>query len=347
MTQLFKPFENAAYPCYLLCEGKLLMNDNAKNCGPPLGDEKTVAKMLQVAKLNMNNDTCGGITSLPLMTDALCARNLTLMQTEEGLLAVVQNQKEAPVINFSGQMRELLSNIFATLPLLDQKIDGVGHRYVEEVQSNSYQLLRLANNLENASSIEKHSYNLQCIDLSSLASSLCYCADSICRRQEIPIEWSVPDYPLPVKADSRLLSCALLNLVRNSIQYTRDGNKISVKVGKAGNKAIITVEDKGLGILPENLPHIFEPYFSCDPYGDDDMNPSLGLGLPVVREAVKSFGGTVNVESRFGEGTRCHIALPLSNDASDILSSETSDYLLNRYSQVYVQLSGFCKLPGI
>lgn len=144
----------------------------------------------------------------------------------------------------------------------------------------------------------------------------------------------------------RLLSEALLNLIRNSLQYTRDGNELEIKLSEVGGKAVLTVEDRGLGIKPEMLTEVFEPYISADPYGDSNLRPGVGLGLGVVRQAVLGHGGTVNIESRFGEGTRVILALPLEENAANLVESEPADYLLNRYSPVYVQLCGYCRLPS-
>ncbi len=118
---------------------------------------------------------------------------------------------------------------------------------------------------------------------------------------------------------------------------------------RTGKHVTLTVQDKGLGIKPEFLEHIFEPFFSMDPYGDSTLRPGLGLGLSVLRETVCGFGGTVNAESRFGEGTSIHASVPLAtvDDADTILESASADYLTNRYSSVYVQMCGLCRLPSL
>ncbi|MGD9559709.1 MAG: sensor histidine kinase [Oscillospiraceae bacterium] len=344
---IFKPYKTVAYPCFLLqANGQLLMNDCAKAADPPFSDAATMQRLLTVAAQELARGQGPKTTLLPLLTGALGTRTLTLIPLEQGLLAVATHQHEAPATAFSSQIRDPLTNIFATLPLITKRLDDPDLRYTDEIQANCYQLLRLANNLETAARLERRQFDARPLDLTALVSSLCFCADSICKDQGIPIEWHLPDTPLAVRADARLLGEGILNLLRNSLQYTRDGNHITVRLKTVGAQALLTVEDAGLGVLPENLERIFEPYFSVDPYGDSHMQPGLGLGLAVARQIFTSFGGSVAAESQFGKGTRISVALPLDPGQDDMLGSDPSSYLLNRYSPVYIQLCGYCRLPN-
>ena len=91
---------------------------------------------------------------------------------------------------------------------------------------------------------------------------------------------------------------------------------------------------------------IFESFFSADPYGDTPERPGAGLGLAVARDLAMALGGTISAESCAGEYTRIHLSLPLAETGGDVFVSDAADYLLNRYSPVYVQLAGFCRMPG-
>ncbi|MDL2219730.1 HAMP domain-containing histidine kinase [Ruminococcaceae bacterium OttesenSCG-928-O06] len=343
----FQPFEDVAYPCFLLEEDRLYMNDAAKNTGEPLCDEQFMKRYLSSAMQQGTEDMQGRPHTLPLVSRTACTYSLTLVPTAHGLLAVALQESPPPVNAFSMHVRELLTNIFAALPLLSSRLEDMDTRYVEQVQLNAYHILRLANNMENVTAAEKSAFLPQVVDLSQLLSSLCYCADAVCREHGVPICCTVPDSPVPVYADEKLLSAAFLNLLCNSLQYTRDGNRITVQLRIVKERAVVTVQDEGLGIKPEHLGRIFEPYFSVDPYGDTHMQPGMGLGLSVARETVRSLGGTISAESKFGEGTSFYIGLPLATGQATLLSSGSADYLMNRYSPVYVQLCGYCRLPGL
>ena len=75
----------------------------------------------------------------------------------------------------------------------------------------------------------------------------------------------------------------------------------------AGRYAVLTVSDDGCGIQPALLEHIFEPFFSTRAPGEGS-----GIGLSVVSDIVKSYGGRISVSSRLGEGTEFRLAFPLS-----------------------------------
>lgn len=343
----FQPFAQAAFPAYLLGkDGALHCNQAAKDAGPPFSEEAAMASLLRTYASQMANSSTPVLTQ-PLLADALQTRSLTLMAVEDGTLAVASGEGQSPVSIFSSQMRDSLTNIFMTLPIVKKHMEDDTLKYAEDIQANCYQLLRLASNLEDAGLIENRHYDLQAVDLAALVDSLCHSVDSIACNRQIKLAWEVPEQPVIVQAVPRLLTSAFLNILRNSMAYTRDGNHITVKLAVKGKNALLTIEDKGLGILPENVTRIFEPYFSVDPYGDSHVRPGVGLGLSVTREAVIAFGGTVSAESRFGEGTRIILFLPLSTETGDTLSGEPASYILNSYSPLFVQMCGYCLLPHL
>lgn len=70
-----------------------------------------------------------------------------------------------------------------------------------------------------------------------------------------------------------------------------------------GGRALISIRDSGIGIAPEDMPHIFDPYFTTRRAG-------TGLGLPITKNIIEGLGGTLAVSSRVGEGTDIRIDLP-------------------------------------
>ncbi len=344
--KFYESFASVPYPCYWLGGDGIFWSNTAANDARGLwADTDAMHRLLDAFARGMRTGEAAGAQSLPVLTDALRLQGLTVIPHPDGIFATASEDGASPVSAFSGQLREPLANIFAVLPLLAKRLDGSDLRYAEEIQQSCYYLLRLTENLETAGRVEKQTFEMHTLDMAALVESLCVCAESVCKERGIHIEKEITG-PLPVKADAKVLSSVFLNILRNSLQYTRDGNVIRIRLAKKGDRAVLTMEDKGLGIRAENLPHVFEPYFSMDPYGDSAERPGLGLGLSIVRESVQRFRGSVAAESRFGEGTGIHISLPLAQEEEELLGSDAADYLLNRYSPVYVQLSGLCRLPG-
>jgi signal transduction histidine kinase len=98
---------------------------------------------------------------------------------------------------------------------------------------------------------------------------------------------------------------ALDNLVRNAVEATPPGGRVLVEARSSGKGHCIEVRDTGAGIDPEALPRIFDLYFTTKPDG-------TGIGLAVTHQIVTAHGGTIEVDSKPGAGTRVTIRLPLA-----------------------------------
>lgn len=115
-----------------------------------------------------------------------------------------------------------------------------------------------------------------------------------------------------VKADTTALSQAIQNLIVNSVKYSKPFEKpisVSVECNDAG-KIEITVEDKGIGIAPKDLKHIFEPFFRAKAVVDEQIHGN-GLGLSLVKETVEAHGGKIRAESDLGKGSKFSVQLPV------------------------------------
>lgn len=106
-----------------------------------------------------------------------------------------------------------------------------------------------------------------------------------------------------VKADPDQLRNALDNLVRNALDATPPGGTVTLRAGRAGSTATIEVEDTGTGIAADILPRVFDLYFTTKRDG-------TGVGLAVAQQIVAAHGGTIEVHSAIGQGTRMTINLP-------------------------------------
>lgn len=118
-------------------------------------------------------------------------------------------------------------------------------------------------------------------------------------HSEIPIEVEFADHAVTIPGDENHLERVCLNLLENAIRHTREG-RIVIRV--LNGPARIEVEDTGIGIAPEHLPHITERFYRIDSARDREAG-GAGLGLAIVDEVVRAHGGRLEILSALGKGT--------------------------------------------
>lgn len=113
---------------------------------------------------------------------------------------------------------------------------------------------------------------------------------------------------LTIPGDERYLSKLFVNLIKNAIFYGKDGGYVLIEVLKKKQEVVIKVEDNGIGISKEDLPHIFSRFYRADKSHTDDRR--TGLGLAICRWVVEAHGGRIHVESELGKGSVFTVHLP-------------------------------------
>lgn len=128
-------------------------------------------------------------------------------------------------------------------------------------------------------------------------------------EKEIRVEALIPSNLPLVLGDFSALRTLVENLVSNAIKYGRRGSTVTVRAREDGERVELTVEDRGPGIRPEDLSHIFEPFYRGRDVSSGSV-PGSGLGLSIVRRIAKAHGGEVHVKSQPGEGSAFRVRLP-------------------------------------
>jgi signal transduction histidine kinase len=130
----------------------------------------------------------------------------------------------------------------------------------------------------------------------------------------------------PIMADRSAMIRALQNLIGNALKYGGQGNWLSVRAEAAGSDVLISVEDRGAGISPIDLPHIFEPFYRAAAVVDAQIQGS-GLGLALVKQIVDAHQAKINVDSTLQKGTTFTIVVPAMDRAvSSLVGSHDQAY---------------------
>jgi signal transduction histidine kinase len=115
--------------------------------------------------------------------------------------------------------------------------------------------------------------------------------------------------PWKVYWDEDRMNEVLGNLLSNAFKFTPRSGKVTLAVSSQENKVRITITDTGVGISPEQLPHIFDKFFQADNQAQAAAK-GTGLGLAIAKEIVEAHGGDIAVESTVGRGTSFTVSLP-------------------------------------
>jgi len=118
-----------------------------------------------------------------------------------------------------------------------------------------------------------------------------------------------PDDLPHVSADPDRLERILANLVGNALKYSAPGTQVTVRLARGDGEVVVSVSDRGQGIPPEDLPHLFQRYYRRQ--ADAEQREGLGLGLYIAKGLVEAHGGRIWVKSRVGEGSTFSFSLPV------------------------------------
>ena len=150
------------------------------------------------------------------------------------------------------------------------------------------------------------------VSLNQIIEEGLYFFESRCAKEEIQISLDLaPELP-EVYADPVQLNQVLVNLVINALQAMPTGGRLRIQTLAARDHVSLIVEDSGPGMTDAVLKQIFTPFFTTKEVGQ-----GTGLGLPVVHGIITSHGGTIQVNSQVGRGTRFEIDLPLQGPTGD------------------------------
>ncbi|MFP4564184.1 MAG: ATP-binding protein [Spirochaetia bacterium] len=191
-------------------------------------------------------------------------------------------------------------------------------RYKETLKKQVAHLQRLVDDLVDISRITRGKIFLQLedVDLLSQMETAVESVYPLTSAKSQNVRLSPPEKEVRLRADPIRLQQIFGNLLKNGSQFTPEGGEIRFSAEADGNEAVIIVRDNGVGIEPEQMSLLFEP-FMTDRAGGDLDEGGLGIGLSVVKQLVELHGGTVEASSEGPlQGSEFIVRLPLSAGSS-------------------------------
>jgi two-component system, OmpR family, heavy metal sensor histidine kinase CusS len=160
------------------------------------------------------------------------------------------------------------------------------------------------------------------VDLCASARNAVEQAMILAEPKDIRVAADIPSEPIPVDGDERALSRLWLILLDNAIKYTNPGGSIRFELTATNGHAEAQVTDTGVGIAPEDLPHIFDRFWRADKVRSRSIG-GAGLGLSIAQWIVERHHGNITVRSEPGKGSRFTARLPLlSGEATGSIESQ-------------------------
>jgi len=214
-----------------------------------------------------------------------------------GLLAAgVAHEVNTPLAGISSYSQMLMQQIPDTDPR---------HKLLEKIHRQTSRASSIVNNLLNFSRVTEARYSP--VDLNRVIDDTIQLLEAQLRNTEIEVSRSYADGLPPAFGDGPKLQQVLMNLILNARDAMPHGGRLEISTEADEDSAVIEVRDTGLGIAPEHLAKIYDPFFTTKQIGK-----GTGLGLAVSYGIIRDHGGHIDVESKLGEGTRFQITLPLA-----------------------------------
>lgn len=245
-------------------------------------------------------------------TEQLALANLRLQKIEERksrFMRAAAHQLKAPLSAIVSMLKVLLGGFFR---------GGVEKQLetIERVEKRAEQLIDLVNDLlllAKTREWQPSDVQTQPVALDSLVRTCAEMLRSEAEQKGLTLSLKIPPGRYQVLGDEKALRDIFTNLISNAVKYTPQGS-VEVYIEERGAGIVCTVQDTGLGIPEDEIPHIFEEFYRASNVRTE-IQEGTGLGLSIVKELVELHGGDIQVWSSPGQGTRFIVIFPSSEEA--------------------------------
>lgn len=245
----------------------------------------------------LSNDEIGEL-SLSIQT---LANDLNYLKQERNeFLASISHELRTPLTYINGYAD------IARRKNLEEKDRA---HYLEIIQEESQRVSSLLKELFDLAKLDQNTFSIkkEQVNLSSFFHSIYERVLPAFKNKRIQLQLDCPAN-LFIDIDPTRFEQVLINLLDNSLKYSNETSTTTVSAVEENGKVQITIQDQGIGIPEEDLPHIFDRLYRVDK-SRSRATGGFGLGLAIVQQLVEAHGGEINIESQVGVGTRFMIIL--------------------------------------
>lgn len=232
------------------------------------------------------NEALTAFTAMGEELRAALARQAELEQERQFYISAIAHDLNSPLFALRGYLEGLESGIAAT--------PERAQRYIQVCQAKVSELEQLTADLSAYTQIERLEQTMrrEPFDLSALLRDAVDGIQPQASAKQLTVTLPPSPPAVPCVGDPRLLQRAITNLLENAVRYTPTGGEVSVAWGAEGGQWRLTIADNGPGIAPEDLPHLFAPFYR----GEASRNRATGgagLGLAIAQRIIRAHGGAL------------------------------------------------------
>ncbi|UCH72778.1 MAG: PAS-domain containing protein [Rhodospirillales bacterium] len=286
--------------------GRRLVGDRTEHIGPD-------GRVLEV----LNNRTRDG-GNVIICVDVTERKSFETTLIESKSAAELANRTKTEFLaNVSHELRTPLNAIIGFSELLQLQMSGpLGDPkylgYARDIQRGGQHLLSLINDVLDVSTIESGNYDVheEAVETNVVVESCLRMIDERVAAAHLTINCEIDPDMSYLSVDRRAIKQIILNLLSNAVKFTPKHGKVWLRVDKTGGQGVrISVVDTGVGIAPEDIGRVLEPFGQVRDMTGDRVD-GTGLGLPLVKSLTELLGGNLELLSTPGEGTTVNIYLP-------------------------------------
>jgi len=231
---------------------------------------------------------------------------------------IANRSKSEFLARMSHELRTPLNAILGFAEVIQNLTEGDAAQqrffeYSSYIRDGGIQLLSLVDDLMDLSRIEAGKYVLRMedVDLAGLCAEAVQMMKGLPKSGSLSIENTCAEGMPLIRVDRRAILQVVINLMSNAIKFTPRGGRVSLAVSPHGSDRVeIRVSDTGIGMSPEVLQHVFEPFYQAE-NAYSRTYEGAGLGLPISDNLVRLHGGEIIFCSEEGKGTEARILLPI------------------------------------
>ena len=227
-------------------------------------------------------------------------------QTKSNFLASMSHELRTPLNSIIGFAEIMRSEAFGSIGQPQYK------EYSDNIHSSGKHLLDLINDILDFSKIEAGKFDVikEPVDLRDIFRSCEILLRERAQRSELSLLMLAPETELMIEGDPKRLKQVFINLLSNSIKFTKPGGSVTLKYEVTADRHLIMhIIDTGIGIKPEDLSTVFEKFHQVDAEKNRDQE-GTGLGLSISKSLAEMHDGVFNIQSVYGHGTTITVTFP-------------------------------------